>query len=259
MATTWTNGDSSGSQTLATTDHLYNTHVNELREAVNDVEAITDNVSASDTAKLAAITSSATELNVLDGVPSTLTYTELGYVDGVTSAIQTQINTKQATIIGAATTIDTEDLTASRALSSNASGKVAVATTTLAELNHVNGVTSAIQTQINTKQAVPNRSTVASDATPNPVGSAEVNIYTITALAEAAEFAAPSGTPVDGNVLRIRILDDGTGRALTYNAIYRAIGITLPTTTTANKTLYIGATYNSADTKWDCVATREEA
>ena len=43
------------------------------------------------------VTSSAAELNVLDGIPGTLTATELGYVDGVTSAIQTQINTKAPT------------------------------------------------------------------------------------------------------------------------------------------------------------------
>lgn len=40
------------------------------------------------------ITSSVAELNVLDGIPATLTATELGYVDGVTSAIQTQLGTK---------------------------------------------------------------------------------------------------------------------------------------------------------------------
>ena len=43
------------------------------------------------------VTASAAELNVLDGIPGTLTATELGYVDGVTSAIQTQINTKAPT------------------------------------------------------------------------------------------------------------------------------------------------------------------
>jgi len=57
----------------------------------------------------------------------------------------------QATIIGGATTITSSDLTASRALVSNASGKVAVATTTSTEIGYVNGVTSAIQTQIDTK------------------------------------------------------------------------------------------------------------
>jgi len=57
----------------------------------------------------------------------------------------------QATITGGATTITSSDLTASRALVSNASGKVAVATTTSTEIGYVNGVTSAIQTQIDTK------------------------------------------------------------------------------------------------------------
>lgn len=45
---------------------------------------------------LDGITSTVAELNVLAGIPGTLTATELGYVDGVTSAIQTQLNAKQA-------------------------------------------------------------------------------------------------------------------------------------------------------------------
>lgn len=42
-----------------------------------------------------AVTVTAAELNVLDGIPGTLTATELGYVDGVTSAIQTQLDARQ--------------------------------------------------------------------------------------------------------------------------------------------------------------------
>jgi hypothetical protein len=42
------------------------------------------------------VTASATELNVLDGIPATLTATEIGYSDGVTSAIQTQLDGKAA-------------------------------------------------------------------------------------------------------------------------------------------------------------------
>ena len=41
-----------------------------------------------------AVTTSEAEMNVLDGIPATLTSTELGYVDGVSSAIQTQIDAK---------------------------------------------------------------------------------------------------------------------------------------------------------------------
>ena len=84
---------------------------------------------------------------------SAVTSTEVGYLDGVTSAIQTQLDAKQATITGSATTIDTESLTASRAVISNASQKIAVSDVTNTELGYLDGVTSAIQTQIDTKAA----------------------------------------------------------------------------------------------------------
>lgn len=114
---------------------------------------IMDGVTAS-TAELNimdGVTATTSELNIMDGV--TATTTELNYVDGVTSSIQTQLGGKQATITGAATTIDDTDLTASRAVVSNSSGKVAVSAVTATELGYLDGVTSAIQTQINNKQA----------------------------------------------------------------------------------------------------------
>jgi len=40
------------------------------------------------------LTASTAELNLLDGVPGTLTTTEIGYLDGVSSAIQTQLDAK---------------------------------------------------------------------------------------------------------------------------------------------------------------------
>lgn len=53
-----------------------------------------------------------------------VTSAEIGRLSGVTSGIQSQLNGKQATITGAATTIDTENLTASRVLVSDSDGKV---------------------------------------------------------------------------------------------------------------------------------------
>lgn len=58
---------------------------------------------------------------------------------------------RQATITGAATTITASNLTVSRALSSDASGKVAVSAVTSTEQGYLSGVTSAIQTQLNAK------------------------------------------------------------------------------------------------------------
>lgn len=88
---------------------------------------------------------------------------------------------------------------------------------------------------------------------------ATADIFQVTAQAGALLFNAPGGTPLAGQKLIIRIKDDGTGRALTYNAIYRAIGVTLPTTTVANKTHYLGMIYNFTDTKWDVLAVAKEA
>jgi hypothetical protein len=61
------------------------------------------------------------------------------------------LSTKQDTITGAATTITSSNLTASRALVSDGSGKVATNAVTSTELGYLSGVTSSIQTQINSK------------------------------------------------------------------------------------------------------------
>ena len=100
---------------------------------------------------------------------------------------------------------------------------------------------------------------VTSDATPNPTGDSRENEYYLTALAAAAAFSAPSGTPANGNTLLIRIKDNATARALTWNSIYRGIADSLPSTTVISKIMYIGFIYNSTDSKWDMVGLNEEA
>ena len=70
---------------------------------------------------------------------------------------------------------------------------------------------------------------------------------------------APTGTASNGLKLVLRITDNGTNRALTWNAIFQEIGVTLPTTTTATKTIYVGLIYNATATKWDVVAIKEQA
>lgn len=102
-------------------------------------------------------------------------------------------------------------------------------------------------------------STIASSATPTPVRGAKRNLFTVTALAEAATLAEPSGTPEEGDTLLIRFKDNGTARAIGHNAIYRAIGITLLTTTVISKTHYEFFVYNASDSKWDCLAVGSEA
>jgi hypothetical protein len=112
------------------------------------------------------------------------------------------------------------------------------------------------------KRVTPRSVDIASATTITPT-SDTADQYEVTALAAAATIAAPSGTPTDGQRLVIRIKDNGTGRALTWttgsSGAFRAIGVTLPTTTVASKTMYIGCIYNAADLRWDAVAVSQEA
>jgi hypothetical protein len=79
--------------------------------------------------------------------------------------------------------------------------------------------------------------------------------YNVTALAVSATFAAPSGSPSAGRKLLIRIKDNGSAQGLSWNAIYREAGATLPTTTVAGKVMYLGFVYNATDVKWDHIAS----
>ena len=103
---------------------------------------------------------------------------------GITGTLSTQtdlqsaLDGKQATITGAATTIDTEDLTASRALVSDGSGKVAVSDVTTTELGYLDGVTSAVQTQINSK-----------------ISTYDGTTYDVTALAAVTQAEYDALTP----------------------------------------------------------------
>lgn len=96
----------------------------------------------------------------------------------------------------------------------------------------------------------------ASGATITPTAGAS-DVYEVTALATDATVAAPSGTPVANQKLLLKIKDDGTARTLTWDPIYRGINLTIPTTTTSTKVLYVGCIYNAGDLKWDILAVAQ--
>lgn len=214
--------------------------------------------------------------------------TELTYVKGVTSAIQTQLGTK-VTSGGAlgtpssGTGTNITGIPAANILAGSFGAGAYVISTSLQaatiELGHATDTTLArvsagvvsiegvniadvssaqtltTKTLIATSNVVEEITTIADSATPTPTGGSLRNFFTITALAQAATFAAPSGTPANGNKLTIRIKDNATARALSWNAIYRAgTDVALPTTTVLSKTLYLGFIYNGVDTKWDLLA-----
>lgn len=96
---------------------------------------------------------------------SPITSTELGYLDNVTSNIQTQLNRKQANVTGGASTVTSSNLTANRALISNADGKIAVSPVTNTELGYIDGVTSNVQTQLDSK--IPQKAFISQESDTN--------------------------------------------------------------------------------------------
>jgi hypothetical protein len=102
----------------------------------------------------------------------------------------------------------------------------------------------------------PRVQTVASSATVTPVSTND--IVTITAQAVGLTLANPTGTFVEGQALMIRIKDNATAQTIAFGTNYRAIGVTLPTTTVISKTMYLGIIYNSTDAKFDIVGLNQQ-
>lgn len=88
------------------------------------------------------------------------------------------------------------------------------------------------------------------------------DVYVAEGLTGAITFLQPSGTPVNGQRLIIRIEDNGTARGITWtttSGAFRAVGVTLPTTTVLSKVTYVGCIYNATDVFWDVIASVTQA
>ena len=93
----------------------------------------------------------ASQLPPMDYIPNS----QKGVASGVaTLGTDGKVPASQLSVVevtGAASTIQTTNLTTNRALISNGSGKVAVSPVTSTELGYLDGVTSGVQTQLNNK------------------------------------------------------------------------------------------------------------
>src|SRR5690606_24569814 len=159
----------------------------------------------------------------------------------------------QATITGAATTITMANLATSRALVSSATGKVAVSTTTAAEVGHLSGVTSPIQTQLNSKLTA----TISAPTNGDLVyynGSEWVNIHrgtsgqVLTATSTSVEWAnsSSSSLPSGGTTGQVLMKDSGTDFDTSWQTLELGdIGDIVATAAEVN--ILSGATVTSAE------------
>jgi len=125
--------------------------------------------------------------------------------------------------------------------------------------NTASAVVGISDTQTLTNKRIDPRvvsTTTASTLTPDVSAG---DIYAYTSLASDLTINAPIGTPVNGDKLIFRFLDNGTARLLTWNATFTVINVTLPTTTTISKTTYVGCIYNTNNTRWDVLSVMTQA
>lgn len=80
----------------------------------------------------------------------------------------------------------------------------------------------------------------------------------ITNLATDVAIEPPGGTPVSGQKLTIRILDDGNSHNIAWDPIFVEIGTSLPLVTIPGKYVYVGMYYNTEEAAWDVVSVAQQ-
>jgi len=102
-------------------------------------------------------------------------------------------------------------------------------------------------------------STVASTAT-LVMDIDAYNIYSVTEQAEALTIDAPDGTPNPDDIFILKIKDNGTSRAITWDAIFVNVsGLATLTATVANKQHVVGLIYDATAGVWQIVSITTEA
>lgn len=159
--------------------------------------------------------------------------------------LQNALNGKQATITGAASSITSLNLSASRALVSDSSGKVATSSITATKLGYLTDVTSNIQAQINgVSSAIPTSTTQLTNDSGFITGITSSDVTTALGYTPADTYSAtnPALTPTDdictwnvvhnlGNNVNVSIYDASTNKEVVAE-------VTLTNSTTAKVELF---------------------
>lgn len=77
--------------------------------------------------------------------------------------------------------------------------------------------------------------------------------YLLSLLASNLTINASTGTHYESQPLTVKFKSDATPRTLSWNAEYRAMGATPPTISVASKWHFVFFTWNSTDSKYDCI------
>ena len=159
------------------------------------------------------------------------------------------------TFAGATASIPLANLDANFVTIYNAVNGIGNGAEALANVNATGGLVGGtrINPRVVAASGTSGNLTIAGDTT---------DLYKAEGLTGGITFLQPSGTPVDGQKLTIRLEDNGTARSITWTTsagAFRAVGVNLPTTTVATKITYVGCIYNATDSFWDVIANITQA
>lgn len=71
------------------------------------------------------------------------------------------------------------------------------------------------------------------------------DVFNVTALNTTMTIAAPTGTWRNRQGIMFSIKDNGTSQTLTWNVIFRQVGVTLPAATVSGEMLYVAGRWNA--------------
>ena len=122
----------------------------------------------------------------------------------------------------------------------------------------LSGVTNnfSVSGQVSTTGGILSRVVSLTDAATVTLNSNTTDIGVLLSLSQTTTFANPTGSPVDGQLLQIRI-SSLVSRAIAFGTAYQgASSLLLPSATTGSGAEdYIAFRYNSLDVKYDLIGT----
>jgi hypothetical protein len=98
---------------------------------------------------------------------------------------------------------------------------------------------------------------VATQVAPTPNANTD-DQFDALSMSVNMVFGTPTGSPVNGQRLLIRILDNGAARTIGWSGGWRSAGPALPTTTTAFKWMHLLFRYNANWNYWDLLGAAQD-
>lgn len=126
----------------------------------------------------------------------------------------------------------------------------------LGNVDNTSNATERAATATLTNKRVTRRAPAVTQSATPTINTDNTDVAHITGLAQAITSMTTNltGTPVEGDTLRIDFTDNGTARAITWGTSFEASTVALPTTTVISTRLDVGFVWNTVTSKWRCVA-----